>query len=91
LAEQAAVQIEADKLSCPACGGRLDFFPVFHHMMCAYIGPQYDFLPAPEGFTCPKCRRPIASRDEACEIVATSARCSICSKEMVVSPPVRAR
>jgi len=83
------VQIEAGQLSCPACGGRLDFFPVLHHMICAYIGPRYDFALALEGFTCPKCQRPIVSGDAACEIIATSARCSICCKEIVVSPPAR--
>lgn len=34
---------------CPACGAEgLEFFPVLHHMICAYIGPQYDFAAAAE-------------------------------------------
>jgi hypothetical protein len=89
MTEQAAVQITADQLLCPVCGGKLYFFPVLHHMMCAYVGPHYDFMPAHEGCSCPKCRRPIVSGDETCEIVGTSARCSMCWKEMVVLPPPR--
>jgi hypothetical protein len=82
------MQIEGDQTVCPACGAAgLEIFPVFHHMMCAYVGPQYDFVPAVDGYTCPKCRRGIASGDLACEIVGTSARCARCGKEMVVSPP----
>ena len=82
------MQIEADRPVCAACGtGRLEMFPVLHHMICAYIGPEYDFEPAVAGYTCPKCRRGIVSGDLACEIVGTSARCARCRKEMVVSPP----
>jgi len=54
---------------------------------CAYIGPQYDFTPTAAGYICPKCRRGIVSADPACEIVGTSARCTQCGKEMIVSPP----
>ena len=37
------MQIEADQSVCPACGAEgLQVFPVLHHMMCAYVGPQYD-------------------------------------------------
>ena len=81
------MQIDADQSLCPGCGGSLDFFPVFHHMMCAYVGPEYDFVPTVEGYSCPKCARLILSEDRACEIVGTNARCSRCHKEMVVSPP----
>jgi len=82
------MQIESDQTVCPACGAEcLEIVPVLHHMMCAYVGPQYDFVPAATGYTCPKCRRDIVSSDPACEIVGTSARCVRCRKEMVVSPP----
>jgi hypothetical protein len=38
------MQIDADQSVCPACGADgLEFFPVFHHMICAYVGPEYDF------------------------------------------------
>jgi hypothetical protein len=82
------MQIEWDQSVCPACGAaRLEFHWVLHHMMCAYIGPQYDFTLAAEGYTCPKCRRDIVSDDQSCEIVGMSARCSHCRREMVVSSP----
>src|SRR5262245_54769054 len=82
------VQIDAGESVCPACSATaLEFFPVLHHMICAYVGPEYDFTPTPKGCTCPKCRRDIVSGDSACEIVGTSARCVHCGKEFVVSPP----
>ncbi|MBV9234197.1 MAG: hypothetical protein JOZ94_00050 [Xanthobacteraceae bacterium] len=81
------MQIEGDQSVCPACGaGELEIFPVLHHMMCAYIGPEYDFASTDAGYACPKCRRAIVSDDPACEIVGTSARCTRCRREMVVSP-----
>ncbi len=82
------MQIEGDQSTCPACGAEgLEISPVLHHMMCAYVGPHYDFAAAGEGYTCPKCRRTIRSGDPACEIVGKSARCVGCGKEMVVSAP----
>ena len=46
------MQIEGDQSVCPACGAAgLEFFPVLHHMICAYVGPQYDFAPAADGYT----------------------------------------
>jgi len=81
------MQIEGHQSLCPACGaGKLEFFPMLHHMICAYVGPQYDFEPVVTGYACPKCRRGIVSGDLACEIVGMSARCVQCQKEMVVSP-----
>jgi predicted RNA-binding Zn-ribbon protein involved in translation (DUF1610 family) len=81
------MQIEADQSLCPACGSAaLELFPVFHHMICAYVGPRYDFAPSIAGYTCPKCRRDVVSKDPVCEIIGTSARCVRCGKEMVVSP-----
>ena len=81
------MQIEPDQSLCPACGAKaLEHFPVFHHMMCAYVGPQYDFAATDGGYVCPKCRRGIVSGDPACEILGTSARCAQCGQEMVVSP-----
>jgi uncharacterized protein with PIN domain len=81
------MQIDAGQPACPACGAALEFFPVLHHMICAFVGPQYDFAPAHDGYTCPKCRRDIVSADGTCEIVGTSARCPRCRKDFVVSPP----
>ena len=84
----ARMQIEAGQSACPACGASgLELSPVLHHMICAYVGPQYDFASAHDGYTCPKCRRGIVSGDDSCEIVGTSARCARCRREFVVSPP----
>jgi predicted RNA-binding Zn-ribbon protein involved in translation (DUF1610 family) len=81
------MQIEADQSVCPACGAAgLELFPVLHHMICAYIGPEYDFIPREAGYVCPKCRHDIVDRDTACEIVGTSARCRRCGRELVVAP-----
>jgi hypothetical protein len=72
---------------CLACGSAaLELFPVLHHMPCAYVGPEYDFPAVPGGYLCPKCRRGIVANDPACEIVAQSARCASCGREMPVSP-----
>lgn len=80
------MQIEADQSSCPVCGAaRLVSSPVIHHMVCAYVGPQFDFEEMSAGLTCPKCRRELRASDA--EIVGTSARCANCHAEMMVSPP----
>jgi rubredoxin len=82
------MQIETGDTVCPACGAAaLTFHPVLHHMVCAYIGPQYDFDRRDDSYTCPKCRRAVVSNDRATEIVGVSARCGKCEHEMVVSPP----
>jgi hypothetical protein len=83
------MQIAMDHPVCPACRGRAEFSPVLHHMICAYVGPGYDFTEAGESHVCPKCRREIVSG--TCEIVGTSARCERCRREMVVTPPAPAR
>lgn len=81
------MQIESNQIVCPACGAKgLQSFPIFHHMICAYIGPVYDFDLGIDGYICPKCRRNIGPNDLTCEIVGTSARCDGCRREMVVSP-----
>jgi hypothetical protein len=81
------MQVDSGHSVCPSCQRTgLEYFPLLHHMICAYVGPQYDFASAAIGLTCPKCRRVIASGDRACEIVGVSARCSRCHAEMPVSP-----
>ena len=86
-----SMQIERDQSECPACGAAgLELYPLLHHMICAYVGPEYDFAPTADGFVCPKCRRGIVPNDPACEIVGTSARCVRCRSEAVVSPPASA-
>jgi uncharacterized protein with PIN domain len=80
------MKVERERPVCPDCSAELELFPLLHHMMCAYVGPQYDFALGAEGYNCPKCRRNIASGDPACEIVGTSARCVRCGKEVVLPP-----
>ena len=84
------MQIDPGQQQCPACGAAgLQFAAVFHHMICAWVGPEYDFTPRTGGYVCPKCRRDIRDGDPTCEIVGTSARCNECGREMVVSPAKR--
>jgi len=84
------MQIEEDQSACPVCGAAgLVFSPVVHHMLCAYVGPQYDFAATAAGLACPKCRRELGASDA--EIVGTSARCVDCRAEFVVSPPASPR
>jgi len=65
------MQIERGQAVCPACGAEgLQIFPVLHHMICAYVGPEYDFPPTEAGYTCPKCRRRWR-RNAAAKSVAT--------------------
>jgi DNA-directed RNA polymerase subunit RPC12/RpoP len=79
------MQIEEDQSACPVCGAAgLVFSPVVHHMLCAYVGPQYDFAATAAGLVCPKCRRELIASEA--EIVGTSARCVDCRAEFVVSP-----
>jgi predicted RNA-binding Zn-ribbon protein involved in translation (DUF1610 family) len=80
------MQIAADQSLCPVCkAASLEFFPLLHHMICAYVGPSYDFAEKAAGYTCPKCRRDILPAGQTCEIVGDSARCINCHVEMVVS------
>jgi DNA-directed RNA polymerase subunit RPC12/RpoP len=78
------MQIDTDHPVCPACGGRVTLVPLLHHMICAYVGPSYDFTEAGENYVCPKCRREIVSGTS--EIVGTSGRCERCYREMAVKP-----
>ena len=82
------MQVEHSQSLCPDCGaGGLQSFPILHHMLCAYVGPEYDFDPTVGGYSCPKCKRNIVSGDHACEIVGSCARCVSCGREMVRTPP----
>jgi len=83
------MQIESERSRCPVCrAADVELVPLLHHMICAYVGPEYDFSPEHDAYHCPKCRRAIVSDDDTCEIVGTSARCRRCGSEMVVSPAV---
>jgi hypothetical protein len=82
------MQVEPGESVCPACGAPgLETFPVLHHLLCAYVGPEYDFTPIAAGYACPKCQRDIVSGDDTCEIVGESAHCTQCGRELVVLPP----
>jgi hypothetical protein len=79
-------RISAHQMVCPVCRKRLEIAPLLHHMICAYVGPAYDFTATGIEYVCPKCRRGIVSGDDGCEIVGTSARCIGCGTETVVEP-----
>ena len=82
------MQIESEQTACPKCGAQaLEKAPVLHHMICAYVGPEYDFGRAAESLTCPKCRRALRDGARDWEIVGTSALCRNCGGEFVVSDP----
>lgn len=81
------LQSEGEEAVCPVCGADgLKTYPVFHHMPCAYVGPEYDFILQAGKYVCPKCLRDIVSAGPACEILGTSARCGRCGKEMMLPP-----
>ena len=69
---------------CPACGSsEVEAAPIVHHLICAYVGPSYDFE-TQDGHRCPKCLRALRDHDRAAEIVGESARCRLCETEFVV-------
>lgn len=81
------MQIASEYPRCPVCrAADVELVPLLHHMICAYVGPEYDFSTVGDRYCCPKCRRAIVSGAATCEIVGTSARCRRCGSEMVVSP-----
>jgi hypothetical protein len=79
------MQVENGSSVCPICGtAALEFFPVLHHLICAYVGPEYDYG-SDAGIACPKCEREIVSGDPTCEVLGTSARCRQCHVELPVT------
>jgi transcription elongation factor Elf1 len=75
---------DAIRFTCPACGSsEVEATPIVHHLICAYVGPSYDFE-ARDGHRCPKCLRALRDHDHAAEIVGESARCRLCETEFVV-------
>jgi len=53
-------------------------------MICAYIGPDYDFIGSGDDRHCPKCRRRLLGPGRDWEIVAASLLCRTCGREVVV-------
>ena len=73
---------EALHHACPVCGAHaLQAIPVIHHMICAYVGPEYDFDREGEGYRCPKCRRELRDEARDWEVVGSSAQCPGCHAE----------
>lgn len=76
-------------LRCRACGaGGLRVSPIFHHMICAYVGPDYDFAPDPAGCRCPKCQRVLRDEDHDWEVLGSSTLCPACGAEGVLQDEV---
>jgi DNA-directed RNA polymerase subunit RPC12/RpoP len=78
------MEADAPPLQCPACRAHdLEASSIIHHLICAYVGPDYDFEFG-EGYRCPKCVRALHDHDRSAEIVGDSARCRLCGTEFVV-------
>jgi Thaumarchaeal output domain 1 len=72
------------RATCPSCqAGDVAISSVVHHLVCAYVGPDYDFE-TDEGYRCPKCLRAVHNHDPDAEIVGDSARCGLCGMEFIV-------
>lgn len=78
------MQPDAKRVRCPACRAtEIDISSIVHHLICAYVGPNYDFEDR-EGYRCPKCLRALHDHDPHAEIVGESACCRCCGTEFVV-------
>jgi hypothetical protein len=72
---------QLDKI-CPICQTQsMVFYPVYHHFICAYVGPSYDFSVGDTHQTCPKCKRLL--KDNDWEIIGGCSMCSICGYEAI--------
>ncbi len=70
--------------ACPACGhANYERGPVVHHMLCAYVGPLYDFAVSDGSRRCPKCRLLLNDGADDSEIIGYSYRCAACGDEEV--------
>lgn len=71
----------AGDLKCPVCNsGKVTVVPIYHHMLCAYVGPSYDFMQALDRTFCPKCKRELLAANW--EIVGDCFYCEDCSAEV---------
>lgn len=69
-------------ITCPSCHSRtIERRPTYHHFLCAYVGPNYDFKYNDEQLICPKCQRSINQTGDDCEIIGYSYVCLNCSNE----------
>ncbi len=74
----------AVRVTCPSCqADDAAVSSIVHHLICAYVGPDYDFE-ATDGYRCPKCLRALHDHDRYAEIVGQSARCRRCEAEFVL-------
>ena len=71
-------------IECPSCGrSSVERARVVHHMLCAYVGPLYDFTPEGSSYRCPKCHLLLNDGADDSEIVGYSYHCSACGFEQV--------
>jgi len=76
-------EVPPDDVECPACHKlTARRFPIFHHMVCAYVGPSYDFPLEGTDYECPKCRRHLTPDGDDWEIVGDCLRCETCGEEI---------
>ncbi|MBZ9653667.1 hypothetical protein [Phyllobacterium lublinensis] len=72
---------------CLACNSTmLERHVVVHHMICAYVGPEYDFTVRAEQKCCPKCMRQLLGRGEDWEAVGICVLCEQCGRETILPP-----
>jgi DNA-directed RNA polymerase subunit RPC12/RpoP len=72
-------------LACARCGSKsVVLSDVVHHLVCAYVGPDYDFDLHLESGRCPKCHRNLLPWRNDWEVVSSSLRCAECGHEAVV-------
>lgn len=77
-------QNERGDVSCPQCGSRsVEAVPNWHHFLCAYIGPSYDFVVEHGSYYCPKCKGRLEVEAQDWEIVGQSFRCKNCGREFI--------
>lgn len=71
-------------VSCPRCGaGKVEAVPNWHHFLCAYIGPAYDFPSQKGTHYCPKCQGKLEIENKDWEVVGQSYRCMNCGREFI--------
>lgn len=68
---------------CPSCHSEsLERRPVYHHFLCAYVGPNYDFKIMNDAMICPKCNRSLNEMGDDSEIIGYSYACLNCRAEI---------